>query len=478
MDTNSKWEKLLNQGRRKYDSRGDGHRENDTIPTRTEIERDYDRILFSTPVRRLGDKTQVFPLDNNDSVRNRLTHSHEVSNLARSIGVALVHKYSIAKDVPDACRNIPALLAAIGLVHDLGNPPFGHQGEAAIRSWFTDNREKLTKDQSNNEVIRKELYEDFLNFEGNAQGFRLVTRLQLLNDNFGLDLTYATLSAMMKYPIPVSKIDKKKGVSHKKFGYFFSEEKIAQQVFQKTGLLEGKRHPLAYLMEACDDIAYAVLDIEDAVKKGLASFSDLIAYLDHHANGDLLINELIKESEEKHQEYRTAELSPDELNDVSMQRFRVFAIGKMVQAVTLTFTDNLDTYISGTANQPILKSSEAEKLRQLLGDFSKIHAFQHRSVLEIELRGHNTIRSLMDCFWEAIRETDPDHPTKILSAPPFPRYVYTRISENYRRVYTDPALEIKQLPLRYRQLMLLTDMISGMTDSYAMSLLEEFNSFR
>ncbi|EWG98219.1 hypothetical protein Q427_31745 [Halomonas sp. BC04] len=369
-------------------------------------------------------------------------------------------------------------MAAIGLVHDLGNPPFGHQGEAAIQSWFTDNSDKLTKDKSENEVISKKLYDDFLNFEGNAQGFRLVTRLQLLNDNFGLDLTYATLSAMMKYPIPVSKVDKRKGVSHKKFGYFFSEEKIAQEILNKVGLSEGQRHPLAYLMEACDDIAYAVLDIEDAVKKGLASFSDLIAYLDHHGNGDHLIMELIKESEEKHKEYRKSDLSPNELNDVSMQRFRVFAIGKMVQAVTQTFTENSGSYILGSATKPILESSKAEKLRQLLGDFSIIHAFQHRSVLEIELRGHNTIHSLMDCFWEAIRETDPDHPKKIHSAPPFSRYVYTRISENYRRVYTDPAFEIKQLPLRYRQLMLLTDMISGMTDSYAMSLLEEFNSFR
>lgn len=148
-DTNNKWTSLLNQGRRKKDSfHASAQPSQDNLSAsntevRTEIERDYDRILFSTPVRRLADKTQVFPLDKNDSVRTRLTHSHEVSNLARSVGTALAFKYEVAKDVEESLRNIPSLLAAIGLVHDLGNPPFGHQGEAAIQSWFKEHREEV-----------------------------------------------------------------------------------------------------------------------------------------------------------------------------------------------------------------------------------------------------------------------------------------------------------------------------------------------
>ncbi|MFY9136708.1 dGTP triphosphohydrolase [Zwartia sp.] len=445
------------------------------IEVRTEIERDHDRILFCTPVRRMADKTQVFPLDRNDSVRNRLTHSHEVSNLARSLGVALVYHFDVAKGVPNAARNIPALLAAVGLVHDLGNPPFGHQGEAAIQSWFTDNQEKVAG-REDNRILTKSLYKDFLKFEGNAQTFRLVTRLQLLNDNFGLDLTFATLAAMMKYPVGSGQIESDAHVGKKKHGFFESERKIAESVLNKVGLRIAVRHPLAYVMEACDDIAYAVLDIEDAVKKGLASYSDLVAYLLHHANNDELITKLVAESDVKHKDYRAAGLSPAELNDVSMQRFRVFAINEMVQAVTEAFVEHQASLISGEQPKALLEISNACLLRKLLGKFAKTYAFQHRSVLEIELLGHKTIRGLMDIFWAAIANTNPDE-DKLVPDNPYDRYVYSRISENYRRVYNKPASEVKDLPLRYRQCLLLTDMISGMTDSYAINLFEELKSF-
>ena len=443
---------------------------------RTEIERDHDRILFCTPVRRMADKTQVFPLDRNDSVRNRLTHSHEVSNLARSLGVALVHRFDVANDVPNSARNIPALLAAVGLVHDLGNPPFGHQGEAAIQSWFKDNEPTVGGSEANR-ILTRPLYRDFLMFEGNAQTFRLVTRLQLLNDNFGLDLTFATLAAMMKYPVGSGQIEQDAHVGKKKHGFFESEREIAENVLREVGLQTGVRHPLAYVMEACDDIAYAVLDIEDAVKKGLASFSDLMAYLTHHANNENeLITRLVKQSEDKHRGYRAAELSPAELNDVSMQRFRVFAIHEMVQAVTDAFVEHQSSLISGEQPKPLLELSKANLLRKLLGKFAKTYAFQHRSVLEIELLGHNTIRGLMDIFWTAIANTNPDEDKRVPDNP-YDRYVYSRISENYRRVYNQPATEVRQLPLRYRQCLLLTDMISGMTDSYAINLFDELKSF-
>lgn len=443
---------------------------------RTEIERDYDRILFCTPVRRMADKTQVFPLDRNDSVRNRLTHSHEVSNLARSLGVTLVHALDVAKGVGSAGRDIPALLAAVGLVHDLGNPPFGHQGEAAIQSWFSDNQKEVAGEE-NNRILNQVQYKDFLKFEGNAQTFRLVTRLQLLNDNFGLDLTYATLAAMMKYPVGSGEVCSSDCVAKKKHGFFTSERVIAEQVLSKVGLSIGLRHPLAYVMEACDDIAYAVLDIEDAVKKGLASFSDLIAFLTHKGGSDAVVSELVRQSVEKHEEYRNAELSPAELNDVSMQRFRVFAIGAMVRETIDAFRKNQESLVSGEQLKALLALSAAAELRKCLGDFARAHAFQHRSVLEVELQGFNTIRGLMDIFWRAIRQTDPDE-GKLFPTHPYDRYVYTRISENYRRVYNSPATEVKALPLRYRQCLLLTDMISGMTDSYAVHLLGELNSFK
>lgn len=466
-----RWGKLLASGRRKKESQG--HTQTvSSEETRTEIERDYDRILFSTPVRRLSDKTQVFPLDKNDSVRTRLTHSHEVSNLARSIGMALAFNHKIAGESDTAKRDIPALLAAIGLVHDLGNPPFGHQGEAAIQSWFADRRASVLDDTAR--PLSEHQKQDFLKFEGNAQAFRLVTRLQLLNDDFGLDLTYATLSAMMKYPTSSLCTDSRAAAS-KKHGFFSSEQEIAKAVQQKVGLDLGCRHPFAYVMEACDDIAYVVLDVEDAVKKGLASFSDLCAYLQHHTGNDELAKNVLTQSQEKHRTYRTTispALSPAELNDISMQRFRVHAISELVKAATKAFLHdaNHELFLSGTQTQSLMALSDGEPLRKALKEFALKHAYTNRAVLELELEGYNVIRNLMDIFWQAI--TDIDEPTVPTSRRrhPFTRYVYGRISENYRRVYESST---NQTVTRYEECILLTDMISGMTDSFAIDLYKD-----
>lgn len=483
------WELLLNEGRRKKDSQKLRaiKAEQSDLPSpqqerdpRTEIERDYDRILFATPTRRLADKTQVFPLDSNDSVRTRLTHSHEVSNLGRSIGIALACEYAVAAEARNAKpeRNLPSLLAASGLVHDLGNPPFGHQGEIAIRSWFADNQEAILKPLDGD----LQLQLDFLKFEGNAQGFRLVTRLQVLNDDFGLDLTYGTLAAMMKYPTRSNETNLSDDgpVARKKYGFFKSEEHVAQQVWGETGLGLWQRHPAAYLMEACDDIAYVVLDAEDAVKKNLASFSDLLSFLEHHSDGDPIIDWVVAVSAEKHKSYRESEfrLSPAELNDISMQRFRVYAIGELVKAATRAFLDNQTHFLTGLVEKPLLKISQGEKLRKVLKEFSYKHAYTHRSVLKVELEGYNVIRGLMNLFWAAI--VDRKNPADAASdrLHPFSRFVYGRISENYRRVFENPIDEVKGLPMRYRECQLLTDMLSGMTDSYAIALFKELSAMQ
>ncbi len=467
----SPWQELLNEGRRKQElKKPRGHGVATPVDpskgeTRTEIERDYDRILFSTPVRRLADKTQVFPLDANDSVRTRLTHSHEVSNLARSIGTALVFEKEIASGIKNANRNLPALLAATGLVHDLGNPPFGHQGEVAIQSWFIENEISVLSQLT--DVQQKE---DFKRFEGNAQGYRLVTRLQLLNDDFGLDLTYATLAAMMKYPTTSNKIDKKSAVT-KKHGFFASEQHIAEQVLGHVGLSLGRRHAAAYLMEACDDIAYVVLDAEDAVKKGLASFSDLINYLKHHGQKDEVVERVCKQSSEKHDEYRSSKhkLSPAELNDISMQRFRVYAIGELVRASVQAFIKNESTFTKGVEKKTLLEMSSGETLRKVLKEFSFKHAYTHRSVLKVELEGYNVIRGLMDILWAAIVDREDSANPCSDRLHPFSRYVYGQISENYRRVFENPIEEVASMPIRYRECQLLTDMLSGMTDSFAIN---------
>ena len=380
------WTRLLSPVRRK-----DLHGPSESIDTgagRQEIERDYDRILFSTPTRRLADKTQVFPLEENDAIRNRLTHSLEVSNLARSIGVRIAFDHADEVFGDNHCdlhvrRNVPALLAAVGLAHDLGNPPFGHQGEVAIRDWFKNNHQDI------------ETHEDFLQFDGNPQTFRLLTRLQVLNDNFGLNLTVATLSALIKYP---SFHDSENRGGFKKFGIFESEKRIAEEVWRETGLQEGMRHPLAYIMEACDDIAYSVIDAEDIVKKGYASFYDLMDFLISSAPNDGAVSKAVAASRRKNDEFKTTSLSSGELNDISMLMFRVKAISMMVVSATNVFVSHIG-YMMNHHVPPgfsLIDLSDCAVLCKLLKDFDKRHGYMNSEVLKLELKGNNYIKRTMD----------------------------------------------------------------------------------
>jgi dGTPase len=465
------WNKLLDSNRRKdFHNNGTKKLATNTGTGRAEIERDYDRILFSTPIRRLADKTQVFPLDKNDSVRTRLTHSHEVANLARGIGTRLVFdsKEEFFGTECTSCleRDVPSLLAAIGLAHDLGNPPFGHQGESAIRSWF----EKKKKD------TQIEFHNDFLKFDGNSQTLRLLTKLQILNDNFGLNLTYATLLALIKYPVSSENVGKKG--PWKKHGFFKSEEDVVNDLWTKMEIKEGIRHPLTYIMEACDDIAYSVLDAEDTVKKGFASFYDLVDHLEYwrkNEESDDVINHVVKKVKAKNLEFKKEKLSPSELNDMSMQMFRVFAIHELVNSVVDALIKNKDQILSDSCNlKDIISVSKGNELCSALKDFDRRWGYNNKSVLKLELEGFNYIHNLMDMMWEAIHGR-LDTENKKVSHTPFSKYVYQKISENYRRVFED---ENNSMTNTYKEAQLLTDAISGMTDSYLIQLHNELMSLR
>lgn len=455
--TESNWPQWLNAARR---------RPSQTSPTlfhtetRAEIERDYDRVLFSTPVRRMADKTQVFPLDHFDSVRTRLTHSHEVANLARSVGLDLVFNRHLAAGLPQVLRDVPALLATIGLAHDLGNPPFGHQGEEAIGRWFARHEATVLDPKTG---LSEAMRQDFLRFEGNAQTLRLLTKLQLINDDYGLNLTVATLAALIKYPVSSDHIDNH-FVVRKKHGFFQSEQSLVAEVQAQTGLAAGQRHPLTWILEACDDIAYSVLDAEDAVKKGLLSFSDIMAFLRHAADGDPVVTRVCDAALAEHQRYRQTDLSPAELNDISMQTFRIRAIGALMQAVADTFLAQLPAMSAGTFNQELIAASPAHALLGALKACNWQHAYRHKTVLKVELTGFAVIHGLMDAFWYAITDRVDPHDPASARRTPLASYLYQLISENYRRVFESPN---NPMPLRYREAQLLTDMLSGMTDSFA-----------
>ena len=458
---NLNWEKLLSEVKRK-DLHGEKE-SNGTRLDRTQTERDYDRILFASPTRRMADKTQVFPLDINDSVRTRLTHSHEVANLARSIGMSLAFKHSETVfgskgEQLEVKRRVPAMLAAVGLAHDLGNPPFGHQGEKAIQSWFkgmTDNQRSYLKDP-------KYKHEDFTKFDGNPHTFRLLTKLQILDDDYGLNLTCGTLAALIKYPSLVS--SENKG-GYKKFGVFESEKEAIEEVWEQTGLKAGIRHPFAHIMEACDDIAYAVLDAEDVVKKGFASFYDLIDYLKPLMNDDDEVTKwVVARAQQKNNSFKKNEdLSSGELNDVSMQMFRVFAISKLIESVINCFVSNIETIMSGDYLDDfhLIESSNAKEFCNRLKSFDQKHGFSNKTVLKLELLGHNHILKTMDMLWFAIANSDK---------PSYSKYAETFISHNYRRVYRSPK---SKMNLDYKNCQLLCDSISGMTDSHLIRVCDD-----
>jgi dGTPase len=387
-------------------------------------------------------------------------------------------------------RNLPAMLYAISLVHDLGNPPFGHQGEVAIQQWFKANRAKvLDAKQPKEKMLTEAMKQDFLSFEGNAQTFRLVSRLQIVNDDRGLNLTYGTLGALLKYTVPSNRVRGKDAeyAGARKHGYFQSEVPIIAEVRRKTGLSMGVRHPLTYVMEACDDIAYSVIDAEDALKKGLASFPDLLEWLNQPekkdepdlANGGKrrILDEVIKKGSAIREELRTSSagrgLSPGELNDVSMQMFRAHVISVMVQAVADAFVSHLDELMTGEFTGDLMSKCDASLVTARLKRFDKAVAYRNREVLRLEARGTAVLNDLMNTFWASITDrvdrSDPGSARCTAES----TYVYSRISENYRRAFESAVPSHAVLPLRYRECQLLTDMISGMTDRFAMSLHEE-----
>ena len=272
------WKNLLCEKRQ---SSSKGNNKNDL---RNEFQKDYHRIICSASFRRLQDKTQVFPLDNSDFVRTRLTHSLKVASFAKSLGQTafqyLIDNNRDEELTPEIKEKVCSILECAGLLHDIGNPPFGHFGEDSIRNWFKTNLSKTEyKGTSVENNLNEQMKNDLYHFEGNAQALRLLTKLHYLVDENGMHLTYALLNTLIKYPVSSCEINKKSGnIKDKKMGYYFAEQELFEDITESTGAINC-RYPLTYLLEAADDIAYHTADIEDAVKKGFISYSQLLEEL-------------------------------------------------------------------------------------------------------------------------------------------------------------------------------------------------------
>lgn len=447
----------------------------DPIPAgwRSVFQQDYDRLLFSTPVRRLSDKTQVWPMEENDGVRTRLTHSHEVANLARSIGskVAVKRPDLFGADLHSIVQPI---LLAIGLAHDLGNPPFGHQGEAAIGSWFEERKHWIfthTDESAStglDQAIPTELWTEFLKFDGNPQSFRLVTRLQTNIENAGLHLTAATLAALIKYPVGARTADPNSPVN-KKCGYFESEAEIVSWLRAEGGPEEGQRHPLTWIMEACDDIAYSVLDVDDVMKKKIVSPDDVLAFLQHddRSKGSAAVGLATKAFSRLHAASRDADVS----RDIKIGYLRAFLIDELIDHASASFLAHSADIFALRQNSSLMDDSS---LCAALQSVAKIHAFANPAVLKMEAIGGAALKGLLSFFWRAIceRKSLDDLTSKRTSA--IAKYGWSLVSPNYiEEAVKSGTKTAVPLSVRYRELRLLTDMISGMTDSFALKLWHE-----
>lgn len=505
------WNNLLNEERRRDSERNTEQNEfeKDELPSdhRNEFERDYDRIMSSSSLRRLQDKAQVFPLQTSDFIRTRLTHSMEVSAIARSFGVWLDDwLLEIGEIKEEDLGKIPSILATAGLVHDIGNPPYGHYGEDVIKKWFKkyfEDEEK--KDEEKKLDLDENQKNDFIHFDGNAQGLRILTQLQVLNDKYGINFTYATLSVLLKYPFDSSN---KYSIEKKKFGYFQHDKQIGMDIINQTTKMRGKRNPLTYFLEAADDIAYLGADIEDGVKKKLIPWESVINKLISSEKEDEETIDLYKDTNEKdlyktvyiayktnidklHQKHnqRKKEGFPDYLL-TSVQNFKAWAQGQMIKEVKNVFKKDYNVIMQGNFNikDPnedsnieyldkdfISETDNAKNLNFLLRSLLKDYVFCSREVLSLELVGDSVLSDLLNMFIkECITEIDCNFERDSRSKA---GKLFKMISENFVFIHLmndnfpidTTKKTLKDLSL-YEKLLLITDFISGMTDSYALDL--------
>ena len=418
---------------------------------RSQFQKDFDRIVFSPAFRRLQDKTQVFPLPESDFVHTRLTHSLEVSVVGRSlgnlVGERIISRHpKLKKDFTQF--HFGEIVAAACLAHDIGNPPFGHSGEDAIAEYFKNGNGKKFEDEIND--VKK--WNDLIRFEGNAQGFRIITKLQNQDVDGGLQLTYATLSALNKYPKESLNDIEIKGANgykniYKKFGFFQSEKEIFKRVAEKTKLGKPERdenylwhrHPLSFLVEAADDICYSIMDLEDGFRLGLLSFKET----------ESLLMPLI------HKQNLSGYKKRDDNEKVGYLRAK--AISDLVNLVADVFIEYEKEILAGSFNKELVTVISKANALKKIEKVSIAKIYRHRSVVEREAAGYEVLGGLLDTFITAYNE----YSCHQLS--PKNRAIINLIPKRF--FYGE-----KENPELYNRLLRIIDFVSGMTDSYAVSI--------
>ena len=380
------WEKLLSL-KRFGDTKKRERKDQDE--TRLGFEVDYDRIIFSSEFRSLQDKTQVVPLSNEDFVHTRLTHSLEVSvvgrSLGRQVGTKILEKFpDIKNKYGYQANDFGAIVAAASLAHDIGNPPFGHSGEKSIGQFFISGKGK----EFSKELSKKQ-YQDLCDFEGNANGFKILTQSRIGREG-GLRLSYATLGAFVKYPKESLPIKPTSNVSHKKYGFFQTEVDVFSDIAEELGLNKDEtgsyiRHPLAYLVEAADDICYTIIDFEDGINLGLIEEEFALEYL---------IN-LVRDSINTEKYHKLSNTSD------RISYLRALSINTLINECVEIFMNNEDQIMQGVFTSSLLDKS---KYKAQIDDIIKIsveNIYESKEVIEKEIAGYNLISVLLESYISA-----------------------------------------------------------------------------
>lgn len=410
---------------------------------RTEFQRDYDRLIFSPAFRRLQNKTQVFPLPGSVFVHNRLTHSLEVACVGRSLGLAvssaLEEKYGKSNT---NLSEIGSIVAAACLAHDLGNPPFGHSGEKAIATFFSEGETQQIKSQ-----LTDSQWCDFVNFEGNANAFRLLTTQFNGRRVGGFALTYSTLASIVKYPYESRFADERKS----KFGFFQSEKESFEILVDELGLIKNPknpnryaRHPLVYLVEAADDICYQIMDIEDAFKLRLLSFEEtkqiLLAFLS---------------VERQKRAYEVFSLVTDLNEQIAYLRSSV--IGTLIDACASVFIANEEKILSGNFEKSLIDNVDKDlaSVYKKTSNIAYKKVYTSQLVLDVELAGFKIIKELLEIVINAALSPQKAYSKQILN----------RIPQQYN-IYSESM---------YEKIQAVVDFVSGTTDVYALDLYRKIN---
>lgn len=463
------WQTLLSPGRER-----EGAGKSKSADLRSEFEKDYHRIIGSASFRRLQDKTQVFPLDQSDFIRTRLTHSLEVSSLGKSLGQNIgenILKFRRNSGFsPRMKEDISHILECAGLIHDIGNPPFGHFGEVAIREWFARNLPRMVfKGQPVERMLNEQMKQDFYHFEGNAQALRLVTKLHYLVDEHGMNLTYALLNTIIKYPVPSTGICKDSGnIKDKKMGYYLADEEVFSRIAKATGA-GNNRHPLTYILEAADDLAYKTADIEDAFVKGFISYYTLERELEslERVCGESSFRPLEKLRQLYERGFKKGVSNPE---SYAVKNWIISVQGFLISCATYGFTSNYDSIMEGTFRYDLFYGTYGEKLMDLLGDMAYRHVFSSMEIYKMEVAESAILDNLMDKLVRAVLYYDTDVRQDTID-----KRVVSFISDNYKNAYRLQAEGKNEAEKLYLRLLLVTDYVCGMTDSFAKRLYQEMN---